>query len=100
MLGPLLSVGRLRPITPLFHEVATKVHSVLNFLIQKLTSSFPQLRNALQREVRAGSRTLDMYDMFSRTALETVGRAGLGYSFGLLAHADREPFAEGLKTFM
>jgi hypothetical protein len=63
MLNPIFSTKHMKFMIPIFYDIAKK------------------LRKAVAREVADGPKEVDMLMWVSRTALELVGVAGLGYSF-------------------
>ena len=42
------------------------------------------MRDAIARQVKDGSQQVNIMGWFSRTAMELIGRGGLGHSFGPL----------------
>jgi cytochrome P450 len=63
MLNPLFSTKHMKVMIPLFYKVLHKVC------------------NAITKQVMDQPQELDMLSWISRTALELIGVAGLGYSF-------------------
>ena len=59
-----------------------------------------QLRAALEAQVEGGSKDLDVLGWMGRTALELIGRGGLGYSFDPLVTESREVFTESVKSLV
>ena len=59
-----------------------------------------QLRTALESRVEEGPKDLDILAWMGRTALELVGRGGLGHSFDPLVAESRDVFTESVKSFM
>ncbi|KAJ3550676.1 hypothetical protein NMY22_g309 [Coprinellus aureogranulatus] len=83
ILNPVFSAAHLRDITPLFYEVAS------------------QLRDGLMQQVTQGETEVDMLSWMTRTALELIGRGGLGYSFGSLdPGAGEHPYAKSVKNML
>ncbi|KAJ3508531.1 hypothetical protein NMY22_g16580 [Coprinellus aureogranulatus] len=83
ILNPVFSAAHLRDITPLFYEVAS------------------QLRDGLMQQVTQGETEVDMLSWMTRTALELIGRGGLGYSFGTLdPGAGEHPYAKSVKDML
>ncbi|KAH8991720.1 cytochrome P450 [Lactarius akahatsu] len=66
LLNPLFNVNHLRHMIPIFHRVARK------------------LRGNLELIVLDGPQEINIADWIGRFALELIGEAGLGYSFGTL----------------
>ncbi|KAI0823081.1 cytochrome P450 [Trametes gibbosa] len=86
MLNPVFSTKHLREMIPLFYEV---IH---------------RTRDAMMVRVRAGDAAtgveLDMLSWASRTTLEVLGQAGLGYSFDSLTEDVEDEFANAVKSFL
>ena len=60
----------------------------------------PQLREALESRVQDGPKDLDVLAWMGRTALELIGRGGLGYPFDPLVSDSRDVFTESVKKFV
>ncbi|KAM5539995.1 hypothetical protein V8D89_006327 [Ganoderma adspersum] len=82
MLNPVFSGAHMRNLTPLFYDVAGR------------------LRAALESQVEHGPKDLDILAWMGRTALELIGRGGLGYSFDPLVAESRDVFTESVKSFI
>ncbi|KAJ6587527.1 cytochrome P450 [Mycena vulgaris] len=82
---PAFSTANLRGMVPLFYEVAEKLR---DGLIAPSVGETPQ--------------KLDVYPMFSRAALELIGRAGIGYSFDpmLPGHSEADRYGETLRGLL
>ena len=102
MLNPVFSGAHMRNLTPLFYDVAGRVRRRLLFNLSSpsLTVLPMQLRTALESRVEEGPKDLDVLAWMGRTALELVGRGGLGYSFDPLVAESRDVFTESVKSFM
>ncbi|KAH9166700.1 cytochrome P450 [Lactarius sanguifluus] len=73
MLNPVFGVNHMRhPMSPIFHRVAR------------------QLRGNLESIVSDGPQEINIADWIDRFALELLGEAGLGYSFGTLEDRNDE----------
>ena len=57
-----------------------------------------QLRNAILSRVREEEQEIDMLAWMSRTALELMGQAGLGYSFDPLEMDSTDQYGNALKS--
>ncbi|KAJ6532314.1 cytochrome P450 [Mycena vulgaris] len=79
---PAFSTANLRGMVPLFYEVAEKLR---DGLIAPNVGETPQ--------------ELDVFPMFTRSALELIGRAGIGYSFDpmLPGHSQADRYGESLQ---
>lgn len=55
---------------------------------------------ALEFQVKDGPKDLDVLAWMGRTALELIGRGGLGHSFDRLVAESKDEFTESLKRFM
>ncbi|GLB40230.1 putative cytochrome P450 family protein [Lyophyllum shimeji] len=83
MLAPAFSIAHLRNMTPIFFDVAHK------------------LRAGIAAKVASGPREIDMLRWMSRTALELIGRSGLGRSFDTLADdSDTHPYSVSVKQLI
>ncbi|KAM5540026.1 hypothetical protein V8D89_006166 [Ganoderma adspersum] len=82
MLNPVFSGAHMRNLTPLFYDVADR------------------LRAALESRVQDGPEDLDVLAWMGRTALELIGRGGLGYPFDPLVSDSRDVFTESIKKFV
>nr|VWP01640.1 Alcohol oxidase [Ganoderma boninense] len=82
MLNPVFSGAHMRNLTPLFNDVAGR------------------LRAALESQVEHGPKDLDMLSWIGRTALELIGRGGLGYSFDPLVAESTDKLTESVKSFV
>ncbi|KAH9899158.1 cytochrome P450 [Cubamyces lactineus] len=82
MLNPVFSINHMRHMTPIFYDVCYK------------------LRAAIAARVRDGPAEVDMVSWMSRTALELMGQAGLGYTFDPLVADAADEFGEALKGLM
>ncbi|KAJ7170583.1 cytochrome P450 [Mycena crocata] len=80
MLNPVFSIAHLRNMVPLFLNVGKR------------------LRTALETKVQNGPQEVDMLLWMSRTALELVGQAGLGYSFDTLKDDEIAPYVRSIKN--
>ncbi len=58
-----------------------------------------QLRENLSSIVSNGSKEINVADWMGKLALELIGQAGLGYSFGTLEGRNNE-YCEALKEWM
>ncbi|KAL0579646.1 hypothetical protein V5O48_002342 [Marasmius crinis-equi] len=80
MLNPVFSVAHMRNMLPIFHEVTHK------------------LKDTIARKISSGEQEIDMLSWTSRTALELVGQAGLGYSFDPLTDEEHaHPYTAAMK---
>ncbi|KAI9440827.1 cytochrome P450 [Lactarius indigo] len=81
MLNPVFSANHLRHMTPIFHRVAR------------------QLRGNLESIVSDGPQEVNVADWIGKFALELIGEAGLGYSFGTLEGRNDE-YRRALKEWL
>ncbi|EJF60519.1 cytochrome P450 [Dichomitus squalens LYAD-421 SS1] len=83
MLNPVFSPNHMRRIIPIFDKVGRK------------------LQRAVEGQIRGhnGPVEVDMLVWMSRTALELIGQAGLGYSFDPLVSDTPDEFATAIKMF-
>ncbi|KAJ7839582.1 cytochrome P450 [Mycena olivaceomarginata] len=79
MLNPVFSAAHLRQMVPIFFGVGKR------------------LRGALESRVQNGPKEFDMLLWMTRTALELVGQAGLGYSFDPLDTDEIPPYIQSVK---
>ncbi|KAI0355873.1 cytochrome P450 [Trametes cingulata] len=82
MLNPAFNINHMRDMTPIFYEVTNR------------------LRRALLNQVTDGPAEIDMSKWMGRTALELIGRGGLGYSFDPLVEERSDTLGDALKTFV
>ncbi|KAH9023440.1 cytochrome P450 [Lactarius pseudohatsudake] len=81
LLNPAFNIKHMRYMTPIFHKI-TK-----------------QLRKNLWSIVSNGPEEIDVADWMGRLALELIGQAGLGYSFGIFEGRDDE-YCRALKEWI
>ncbi|KAI0806688.1 cytochrome P450 [Fomes fomentarius] len=81
MLNPVFSAAHLRNMTHIFYELAHK------------------LRGAMGRNLGKDAHEVDVNGWMSRTTLEMLGQAGLGYSFDDFAGESSDAYGESLKLF-
>ncbi|KAL1723975.1 cytochrome P450 [Schizophyllum commune] len=83
LMNPVFSTAHMRNMIPLFQDVVAA------------------LRSTLEKQTDKGAKEIDMLHWTSRTALELIGRTGLGYSFDTLeADAVVHPYATTLKELV
>jgi cytochrome P450 len=82
LLNPVFSTKHMKFMIPLFYDVAYKV------------------RDVISEQLADGPQEMDMLLWVSRTALELVGVAGLGYSFESFdGHAPPSTYTKAVKGF-
>ncbi|KAJ7206941.1 cytochrome P450 [Mycena haematopus] len=83
ILMPAFSTKNLRGMLPVLYEVAHRLRDGL-----------------IKPHLETGPRELDMYSILSRTSLEFIGRAGVGYSFDPLNASEDsfDQYAQSLKN--
>ncbi|KIJ63847.1 hypothetical protein HYDPIDRAFT_29197 [Hydnomerulius pinastri MD-312] len=79
MLNPVFSINHMRHMTPIFREIATN------------------LRDSIAERVKRGPQEVNMLEWLTRTALELVGRSGLGTSFDNLKGDATNPYTKAIK---
>ncbi|KAF5343004.1 hypothetical protein D9758_013695 [Tetrapyrgos nigripes] len=85
VLNPVFSVAHMKEMLPIFHDVVHKLEVGL----------FSKFKNANHPQ------EIDILSWMSRTALELIGQAGLGYTFDTLADEDiAHPYSGILKELM
>uniref|UniRef100_D8Q919 Cytochrome P450 n=1 Tax=Schizophyllum commune (strain H4-8 / FGSC 9210) TaxID=578458 RepID=D8Q919_SCHCM len=83
LMNPVFSTAHMRNMIPLFQDVVSA------------------LRATLEKQTEKGAKEIDMLHWTSRTALELIGRTGLGYSFDTpAADAVAHPYAATLKELV
>ncbi|EIN13011.1 cytochrome P450 [Punctularia strigosozonata HHB-11173 SS5] len=82
MMNPVFSMGHMKYMVSQFYQVSH------------------QLCDALTSELATGDREIDILTWMTRTALELIGQAGLGYSFDPLTHEVDNEFANTLKSLV
>ena len=89
-------------MTPAFYAVARQVrHTTLYASFPE--SNFPrQLCGALAAQIRGSSVEVDVLNLSSRAALETIAHVGLNHSFGTMEDLDAPPapIAKALKDLV
>ncbi|TFK51292.1 cytochrome P450 [Heliocybe sulcata] len=80
MLNPIFSPKHLRDLVPIFRDVAY------------------QLRDAITGKIKNGAEEIDMMDWMTRTALELIGRAGLGYSFNIMEEGSVDEYGSAVRS--
>ncbi|KAM5541986.1 hypothetical protein V8D89_004296 [Ganoderma adspersum] len=80
LINPAFSAVHLRQMTGLFYEVSHKV------------------RTAIEARIGNESQIIDVHGWISRTTLELLGQAGLGYSFDSFAEESSDTYGNALKT--
>ncbi|KAF8193952.1 cytochrome P450 [Mycena galopus ATCC 62051] len=83
ILMPAFSTKNLRGMLPVLYEVAHRLRDGL-----------------IKPHLEAGPQELDMYSILSRTSLEFIGRAGIGYSFDPLTVGEEptDQYTQSLKN--
>ncbi|KAI0781643.1 cytochrome P450 [Irpex lacteus] len=82
MLNPAFSVAQMRRICSTLYKTA---HI---------------LQEAIRSEVQGARQEVDVLSWLSRSALESIGRGGLGYSFDVFRAGKENEFAHALKVFI
>lgn len=82
LLIPVFSTSHLRDMVPTFYNVTYK------------------LRDAIALKLKGGPQDIDIFHWTSRTALELIGQAGLGYSFDDLNDEQPNKYSEAVKNLM
>ncbi|TFK51329.1 cytochrome P450 [Heliocybe sulcata] len=80
MLNPVFSAKHLRDMVPIFLDVAY------------------ELRTVIRNKTKDGATEIDMLDWMTRTALELIGRAGLGYSFNVMQDGSIDEYGSSVKS--
>ncbi|KIJ11452.1 hypothetical protein PAXINDRAFT_177345 [Paxillus involutus ATCC 200175] len=80
MLNPVFSINHLRQMIPIFREIATN------------------LRDAIAEQVKHGPGEVNMLEWLTRTALELIGRTGLGCSFDNLKEGGEHPYSKAVEN--
>ncbi|KAL1742477.1 cytochrome P450 [Schizophyllum fasciatum] len=83
VMNPVFSTTHMRDMVPIFQDVVSA------------------LRTTLEKQTESGAQEIDMLHWTSRTALELIGRSGLGYSFDSLTVGEAvHPYAATLKELV
>ncbi|TRM69698.1 cytochrome P450 [Schizophyllum amplum] len=83
LMNPVFSTAHMRDMIPIFQDVVAA------------------LRHTLEGQVQDDPQEIDMLHWMGRTALELIGRSGLGYSFDSLAVDDPgHPYAASIKELI
>jgi hypothetical protein len=59
-----------------------------------------KLAEVLERKIHSGDVEVNMLDLSYRTAVEGLGRAGLGYPFDSLDESKRNAYTDSVKNFL
>ena len=97
LLNPVFSINHMRHMTPIFYHVVHRVRLLYMTVKSTLKHLLPQLRDVINMQIAEEPAEINMLEWMSRTALELVGQAGLGYSFDPLTTNMRNAFGEALK---
>ncbi|KAH9923755.1 cytochrome P450 [Epithele typhae] len=81
MLNPVFSGAHMRALTPIFHNITSK------------------LVIAIKSRVEDGAKEMDVLEWMGRTALELVGQGALGHSFDPLTAESQDEFTSCVKLF-
>ncbi|KAH9073511.1 cytochrome P450 [Lactarius deliciosus] len=81
LLNPAFNIKHMRHMTPIFHRITN------------------QLRENLWSIVSNGPQEINVADWMGKLALELIGQAGLGYSFGIFEGRDDE-YCRALKEWI
>ncbi|EJD05260.1 cytochrome P450, partial [Fomitiporia mediterranea MF3/22] len=84
LMSPVFNVHNLRGLTPIFHRVS---HELVDVLKSRFDYHGPS------------TLEIEMFYWLKRTALEIVGQAGLGYSFGPLGDESINEYSDSVKNF-
>ncbi|TDL20046.1 cytochrome P450, partial [Rickenella mellea] len=79
MMNPVFSMRHMKDLLPIFYPISL------------------QLRDVLKRKVQSGEREMNLMPWMSRTALEYIGQAGLGYSFDALDESKSNEYSESIR---
>ncbi|KAJ2919029.1 hypothetical protein MD484_g1463, partial [Candolleomyces efflorescens] len=83
MLNPVFSTAHMREMIPIFYDVVEK------------------LQDTFSKKVSNGPQEIEMTQWMARTALEIIGRGGLGYSFDpLTENAPEHPYVTAAKLYV
>ncbi|KAH8986066.1 cytochrome P450 [Lactarius hatsudake] len=85
LLNPAFNIKNMRHMTPIFHRITNQV--------------LFQLRENLLSIVSNGPQEINVADWMGKLALELIGQAGLGYSFGIFEGRDDE-YCRALKEWI
>jgi len=80
MLNPVFSTKHLREMVPIFLDVTY------------------ELRTVISNKIKSGVEEIDMLDWITRTALELIGRAGLGHSFDVMQDGSIDEYGSSIKS--
>ncbi|KZT30166.1 cytochrome P450 [Neolentinus lepideus HHB14362 ss-1] len=80
MLNPVFSAKHLREMVPIFLDVTY------------------ELRTVISNKIKSGVDEIDMLDWVTRTALELIGRAGLGHSFDIMQEDSIDEYGSSVKS--
>ncbi|KAF8817255.1 cytochrome P450 [Phlegmacium glaucopus] len=82
IINPMFSLAHIRDLTPIFQDIAE------------------ELRDIIAAQVRSGTKEIEMTPWLSKTALELIGRGGLGYSFNAFNDSAEDQYAHAIKKLL
>lgn len=101
MLSPVFSVQQIKGLVPVFYPIAYEVRGIFSVPEPLLRlHAVLQLRDVFAEEIRTGRGVVDVFNWLSLTALEYIGRGGLGYSFDALDTRKTNEYNEHIKNAM
>ncbi|KAI5120423.1 hypothetical protein M0805_006923 [Coniferiporia weirii] len=97
LVSPVFSLHRLRRLVPTFYDVAHRLQHAISSVIAEGKKSGP----SKQRSTAAYSgASIDMAEWLSRATLESIGQAGLGYSFDPLDSPSNNPYSKAVRALI
>jgi cytochrome P450 len=99
LLNPLFNGNRMRSMIPIFHEVTRQVRPRAHICGTVVKQALRQLRENIESMVSSGPQEIDIADWMGKLALELIGQAGIGYSFGTL-EGRSDQFCHALKELV
>ncbi|RDB17352.1 hypothetical protein Hypma_001991 [Hypsizygus marmoreus] len=86
LLSPAFSISHMRQMSPIFYEVTNKVKAAF---AKKVSKGPQEVQSRLAYFIlRFTYVQIEVLNWMTRTALELIGQAGLGFSFDTLTDAD------------
>ncbi|THH10431.1 hypothetical protein EW145_g1337 [Phellinidium pouzarii] len=95
MVNPVFSLHRLRSLTPAFYNVAHRLQkSISSVITERKRSKTSGPGNVLPEN------NIDMAEWLARATLESIGQAGLGYSFDPLDSPSNNPYTRTVRMLI
>lgn len=89
----------MRRITGTLYSIAHLVGSSFRIHAINVLTKYCKLQETIRSQIEDTRQEIDVLHWLSRSALESIGRGGLGYSFDVFQEGKENKFAQALKSF-